>query len=429
MKKIVLSTIAALAVSATSLIASQQFYVDEKGQVFTTSAADRIAIENKETPVFSKAKGLEFSGVHYFGYTSANPKTTAAGADASVPTTVAVGNDTAKYANNSAGFELRRNYLQVKGFFNDKDYWRVTLDTTKELASTTSYANAYVKYAYMYLDEVLPYTGVEFGIAHRPWIDYEEHNSWYYRSFNKVMVEEKNKATEAGVDLVNSADLGANFKTKTDIFSSEIGIFNGEGYHADKKAANQENSSDMSVEWRLTGHLIGSGTKIGKADRTKDTYAHISTFGLMSQNHKDDTVAVNGAGEYDRAFYGIHTVYNQPLFLIAAQYVIAEDEAKNSIITDGKEYDAFSVNAEVRPFKDWTIIGRYDDYKIDKVTKATGVKTVSADGTKIIAGLGYKYSKYVTFIGSAKLINEEKANGGDTGESKDVYMLTTEVKW
>ena len=177
MKKIVLSTIAALAVSATSLIASQQFYVDEKGQVFTTSAPDRIAIENKESSVFSKAKSLEFSGTHYFGYTSANPDTT-----------VSSGNDTAKYANNSAGFELRRNYLQVKGFFNDKDYWRVTLDTTKELASSTSYANAFVKYAYLYIDGVLPYTGVEFGIAHRPWIDYEEHNGWFYRSFNKVMI-------------------------------------------------------------------------------------------------------------------------------------------------------------------------------------------------------------------------------------------------
>jgi hypothetical protein len=117
------------------------------------------------------------------------------------------------------------------------------------------------------------------------------------------------------------------------------------------------------------------------------------------------------------------------LFLIAAQYITAEDEAKNSIITDGKEYDAWSVNAEVRPFKDWTVIGRYDDYKIDKVAMTTGVKTVSADGTKVIAALAYKYNKNVSFIGSAKLINEEKANGGDTGESKDVYMFTTEVKW
>lgn len=430
MKKIVLSTIAALAVSATSLSAAQQFYVDDKGQVFTTSAPDRVALSaNDGVSLSSKSVRLDFSGVHYFGYTSADPKTTAAGADASVPTTVAVGDDTARYAARSSGFELRRNYVQVKGFFNDKDYFRVTMDATKELASSKSYADVFVKYAYIYLDNILPYTGVEFGIAHRPWIDYEEHNGWFYRSFNKVVIEEKGTATEAGVDLVNSSDLGANFKTKTENFSSEIGIFNGEGYHADKNAANQENDSKMSVEWRLTGHLIGSGNKVGKQNRTKDTYMHLSTFGLISQNHKDDSVAQNAAGEYDRTFYGLHTVYNQPEFLVAAQYITAEDEARDNAITNGKEYDVMSVNAEIRPIKDWTIIGRYDDYKIDSVAMGTGVKTVSADGTKLIAGLAYKYNKYVTLIGSAKFVDEEKANGGDTGQSKDVYMLTTEVHW
>lgn len=48
MKKIVLSTIAALAVSATSLSAAQQFYVDDKGQVFTTAAEGRTAINVEE---------------------------------------------------------------------------------------------------------------------------------------------------------------------------------------------------------------------------------------------------------------------------------------------------------------------------------------------------------------------------------------------
>lgn len=417
MKKIVLSTIAALAVSATALSAAQQFYVDEKGQVFTTSGPDRIAIENKDTSVFSKAKGLEFSGVHYFGYTNARPE-----------------NTNPSYSN-SGGFELRRNYVQVKGFFNEKDYWRVTMDATKELpddsAETTDegYADVFVKYAYLYLDGVLPYTGVEFGIAHRPWIDYEEHNGWYYRSFNKVVIEEKATETESGVDLVNSSDFGANFKTKTDVFSSEIGIFNGEGYHADKEAANQENDEKLSIEWRLTGHLIGSGKKVGKQDRTKDTYMHLSTFGLLSHNHKDDTTEMGGVGEYDRSFYGIHAVYNQPMFLLAAQYITAEDKARDTAVTSGKEYDVFSINAEVRPIKDWTIIGRYDDYQIDKVAAGTGITTVDKDGTKVIAGLAYKYNKYVTFIGSAKFIDEEDKLGEDTGNSKDVYMLTTEVKW
>lgn len=439
MKKIVLSTIAALAVSATALSAAQQFYVDEKGQVFTTSAPDRIAIENKESSVLSKAKSLEFSGTHVFGYTNTRPTTRL-----DVPS-----GDQSNYAGNSGGFEMRRNYVQVKGFFNDKDYWRVTFDATKELASdpgtdgkTKGYSEVFVKYAYLYLDGILPYTGVEFGIAHRPWIDYEANNGWFYGSFNKVAIEEKKGAAGSGVDLVNSADLGVNFKTKTDVFSSEIGIFNGEGYHADKGGANQENDEKLSVEWRLTGHLIGSGKKVGKQDRTKDSYAHISTFGLLSANHKDDKGEFDQLSdsalkvEYDRAFYGIHAVYNQPLFLIAAQYVTAEDEARGGntkAVTgwDKREYDLFSVNAEIRPMKDWTIIGRYDDYKWDDTAVNGSNMSSSTEGTKMIAALAYKYNKYVSFIGSAKFIEEESGatTKYDSGESKDVYMLTTEVKW
>ncbi len=459
MKKVVLSAIAAMVVSGVASADALTLYSDPKtGQVFTTPAEGRVEMGDfvdaktvdmadrdlesgfseykdamkKYVQVKSKAKKLDFSGTVYFGMTSANPDTTAptANLDTETKVTTASG-DKAIYADNSTGFELRRAYLQLKAYFNDKDYFRFTLDTTKELTSKTSYANTYFKYAYLYLDEVLPYTGVEVGIAHRPWIDYEEHNSWKYRSFNKVVLEEKGTATEAGVDLINSADLGFNFKTKTEMFSSELGMFNGEGYHADKKAANQQNSSDLSLEWRLTGHLIGSGKKVGKYDVTKDTYLHLSTYGLMSKNHKDNAVQPDDAAEYDRSIYGIHAVYNNPMFLIAGQYFMANDDAQNTTLTgaDSKEYKGWSINGEVRPITDWTIIGRYDDYSIDKEAKGTGVTTLDKEGTKVIAGLAYKYSKNISFIGSGKWIDEKDSAGKDTGESKDVYMLTTEVKW
>jgi len=452
MKKVALSALAAAMISGVASADALTLYSDPKtGQVYTTPGEGRVEmgdfvsakevdmqlreVESKGSEyqdkmskyvnVKSKAKTLEFSGTHYLGFTTAEPETKSS------------------TKGRSSGFEMRRNYVQVKAFFNDKDYARVTLDTTKELGSSVGtsadddtslktsqgggYADVFVKYAYLYLDKVLPYTGVEMGIVHRPWIDYEEHNAWHYRSFNKVALEEKATPTEAGVDLINSADFGVNFKTKTDMFSSEIGIFNGEGYHSDKRAGNQQNDSRLSVEWRLTGHLIGSGEKIGKNDRTKDTYLNISTMGLVSHNHKDDNISIGDSAEYDRTFYGVHAVYNQPAFLIAAQYVKAEDDVRLTTGTDS-EYDLFSINAEIRPFTDWTIIGRYDDYKKENKT-AAGVKTVSYEGTKKIAALAYKYNKNVSFIGTAKFVDEEASTGIDNGNSKDVYMLTTELKW
>lgn len=437
MNKIVLSALAALTIGTVGASASDvKLYSDANGQVFTTPAEGRTELVSKESSVFSKAPKLEFSGTHYFGLTSASPKTD----------TDVVNGDQSNYPATSTGFEMRRNYVQVKAFLNEKDYFRVTLDATKELASDETarngYANAFVKYAYLYMDKVLPATGVEIGIVHRPWIDYEEHNGWFYRSFNKVMVEEKGTATESGVDLVNSADLGFNLQTKTQYFSSEAGMFNGEGYHADKEAANQENSGDLSLEWRLTGHILGDGTKVGKNDRTKDTFANLSTFGLISKNHKDDKAALDQVSasalksEYDRSFYGVHAVYNQPLFLIAAQYFKATDASQDADIAanwDNRDYTGMSINGEIRPIKDWTIIGRYDDYKMDDTSVNGADMSSSVEGTKMIAGLAYKYSKNVSFIGSGKFIDEKSTvgtqDGYDTGHSKNVYMFTTEVKW
>lgn len=470
MKKVTLSALAAVMISGVASADALTLYSDPKtGQVYTTPGEGRVEMgdfisakdvdmaqresesafseykENmkKYTNVTSKAKKIEFSGTHYLGLTSAEATTTGT------------------YKNRSTGFEMRRNYVQAKAYFNDKDYVRVTMDATKELAqspdsafkasdgsssyNTTSqnsgFADVFIKYAYLYLDNVLPYTGVEAGIVHRPWIDYEEHNGWYYRSFNKVVLEEKGTPTEAGVDLVNSADLGVNFKTKTENFSSEIGIFNGEGYHADKGGANQANDSKLSIEWRLTGHLIGSGEKVGKADRTKDTYAHISTMGLISHNHKDDKSALDTVNtsttqsdalksEYDRTFYGIHAVYNQPEFLIAGQYIAAKDDMRSPLAGfDKVDYDVWSINAEIRPMQDWTVIARYDDYKIETTQQSNGAEKVYKDGNKIIAGLAYKYNKNVTFIGSGKWIDEKDSTGATTSEDKKVYMLTTELKW
>lgn len=472
MKKVALSALAAAMMSGAVYADALTLYSDPKtGQVYTTPGEGRVEMgdfidaksvdmanreqdssfseyldkQKKYVNVKSKAKTIEFSGTHYFGLSSNS-----------------YGENNAAGGDQSTGFELRRNYLQAKAYFNDKDYFRVTMDTTKELESTTSYANMYAKYAYLWLDEVLPYTGVEIGIAHRPWIDYEEHNSWYFRSINKVILEDKFstastsydttksawKSTTVGPDVLNSADLGVNFKTKTDYFSSELGIFNGEGYHADKAANNQQNSSDLSFEWRLTGHLLGNGTKVGKYKRDQDTYANISFAGLSSKNHKDDNVVVDDAKQYDRNAYWFHFVYNQPEFLIAAQYDVSDNTYQNSTTTETDyKMKMWSVNAEVRPFKDWTILARYDNLNTDwtdnaGTSAATKNKDHVGDANQFIYGIAYAYNKNVNFILSGKTVDAKDKTLAQTGTTntkqtysvgdqldKQSWMLTTEVKW
>jgi hypothetical protein len=321
--------------------------------------------EHKGTLVKSHVPVLKFSGTHYLGFVNST-----------------VADEDAKNK-----FETRRNYLQVKAYFkeNPKDYMRITLDTH----DSDGESNVRLKYAYLYLDNVLPNTGVEFGQAHRPWIDYEEHSAWNYRSISKVMVEDHN-----GAHLTNSADRGINFKTKTPYFSSELGVFNGEGYHG------EETGDGLSGEWRLTGHVLGTGKKKSKPS---ETYANISFFGQQNQEYK---------GGEDLNWMGLHAVYNQPEFLVAAQYIDVPDG------TVDQEGTGYSVNGEYRITPKINALGRYDYFDMDDN---------SGEKKRALAGIAYKYNHNVEFI--ANYLKEGGSKLTSNDEDNEAIMLTAAVEW
>lgn len=340
--------------------------------LLSTAAASLLASSiYADVTVKANAATLKFSGTHYIGFVHKDPQS----------------GDSDDY------FETRRNYFQVKAYFTDrpKDYIRITTDTHNEKGGAV---NVWLKYAYLYLDNILPYTGVEIGQVHRPWIDYEEHHGWLYRSIAKTFVEE-----HQGAHFTNSADKGLDFKTKTENFSSELAIVNGEGYHENDR----DGENGLSYEWRLTANLYGTGKKHVHA--TKDTYADISFLGQYNtKTLKNDE---------DFVWYGLHAVYNQPEFLIAGMYVTADDQgaANNS-----KTGSGWSVNGEYRPTQDWALLARYDAFSADD----------NKDRKQYIVGAAYKYSKNIKFIANLFHIDPD-SNTDDDATNK--YMLTAEVKW
>jgi hypothetical protein len=365
-------------------------------QVFTQDAPGRVELKDKYTPVQSKAFSLKFSGTHYLGFVSSK----------------------ADGEERENRFETRRNYFQVKAYFNKKDFLRLTLDSFQETkgqylsevdleTGDVSYSSekekgswlTRVKYAYLYLDNILPHTGVEFGQVHRPWIDYEEHHSWWYRSASKVYMEDGTAA-----HLMNSADLGFNLKTKLPYFSSEIGLFNGEGYH------DIENGEGLSTEARFTFHALSTGTKKVKRN---DDYLNISYYGVKSF---DD----NKRGNNDFTMHGIHAVYNKPAFLIAAQYLKADNG-------DYQKYDGdgYSLNFEIRPMKKLWFIGRYDVWDQNNARSNHG-----GDRMQYLLGAVYNYNKNVKFITNVKTVDFDEEDILNSGEKDSIdLMFTAEVKW
>jgi len=400
MKKIVLSALAAMSLGSVAANAID-LYEDTNGQVFTSAAEGRTLVKDKSVSVFSKADKLKFSGLTYIGYSYNDYK--------DGETSVAGTN----YRNDASQFEIRRSYFQLKAYLLDdpKSYYRITFDVhqdTKDVGSgTDGDMIVRVKYAYLYLDAVLPFTGLEVGIAHRPWHDYEEHNAWFYRNISKVLVEQKN-----GGNLSNSADFGFNFKTRTQYFDSEFGIFNGEGYHAV-----QNTPRGISFEWRTTAHLLGVA---GKDKQTSRTYLDASFFGQYNTGHKDATVGAVTESQ-DLVFAGLHTVYNQPEFLLSAQYVYSDNTSDILNNISEQAGSGYSANGEYRfgKEKEYRVLARYDAWTPEAADK---------ENRTYIGGLAWEQNSNVQWVANVEMTDNEDGSSRENFNGM-AYMLTAEVRF
>ena len=118
-----------------------------------------------------------------------------------------------------------------------------------------------VRLKYAFIDYLLPEFAiftephVEFGLVHRPWLDFEEHMN-YYRVQGTMFIERNHifNSADYGVTLFSmlGGEMDEDYRTKVNsrypgrYGSLAIGVYNGGGYHAIEK------NSDKSIEARLT---------------------------------------------------------------------------------------------------------------------------------------------------------------------------------
>lgn len=399
MKKIVLSTLTALSIATVASATDVKFYQDANGQVFTTNAEGRTAIADKSSSVFSKSDKLDFSMLAYLGYRNTDYRTaTSTTANADFNT-----------------FEARRAYFQVKAHLleDPKSYFRVTLDAGQNAnANGDGSYNMRIKYAYLFLNDILPYTGVEAGIAHTTWLDYEEGHSWLYRNILETFSEQGN-----GGKLQASADAGVNFKTNTTYLSTEIGIYNGEGYHGNQPTT-ADASMGMDYEARATIHALGVDGK-----DSKKTYWDVSLFGKYNaQGNKVAATTAPAAAQYytDTKYLAIHSVFNTEPLLVAAQYIKSADTDTSAAIS-AKAGSGYSVNFDARMGEkdQYHLFGRYDTWTATKATASAE----KAQNT-YIGGVAYDMNKNVQLVANV-IVNDNE----NTTTSKNDYMLTAQVQF
>jgi hypothetical protein len=318
---------------------------------FAMASSDGITVE-------SKAGTLKFSGEHRLTYTNTDGD-----------------ND----------FSVDRTYLQVKAYFFDdpKSYARITMDVKEDDGTY----DAYLKYGYLYLNDILPHTGVEIGQVHKPWVDYEEHYGFPMQAVYGVYTDK--------LHITNSADRGLNFKTKLDNFSSEIGVFQGEGYKDTPDYADE----GFSFDARLTYHVFGR--------KDKTNYLNISLAGAANTKHRD-----LGNGDYGDMNWGlVHAAYRNSDLLVAAQYL---DVFKDDTVDGDNKGDGYSLNAQYFFTEQISAFARYDYFQRDRD---------DYEKKNTIGGVAYKYNKYVTFALSG--LKLEKTGSDDANK----FQALVWVKW
>jgi len=148
-------------------------------------------------------------------------------------------------------------------------------------------------------------------------------------------------------------------------------------------------------------YILGTGKQKAKKSLK---YANVSFFG---QQNKES----NKHGNEDLNWMGVHAVYNQPEFLVSAQYIDVADGI------DSKRGKGYSVNGEYRVTDKYNLIARYDNFKQDIDSK---------ERKRSLVGVAYEYNKNVEFIANYL---KEGGDALDSTKTRDAVMLTAAVEW
>lgn len=250
-------------------------------------------------------------------------------------------------------FLIKRAYLNVKFDIAPFLQARVTPDIHQDATGDwkTRFKYVYGKFHWKELGFIgKPY--VEFGLAHMPWLDFEEHINRF--RMQDTMFMERNH-------LFNSADLGVMFggnfggelpeEYRHEVNhhyagrwgSFQVGLYNGGGYHAVEQTSNKALEGRISLR-PMPDALPGF---------------QVTAFGLIGKG--------NAPSEPDWNLGNLMLSYESPRFVVTGQYERGEGNQKGNMAdADGKplKHKGYSVFGELRlgEARAWSLIGRYDHF-------------------------------------------------------------------
>ena len=218
-----------------------------------------------------------------------------------------------------SSFNLKRGYFTVKTKLNDVLSARYTQDiTTDKEGGDMGNVEMRLKYLYLKLDlkntEALKNTYFEFGMVHRPWLDFEQKLNGY-RVQGKMFTDRYSLTTSADFGITYAGLLGGKIDKDYQnnvskdypgrLGSFSLGVYNGGGYHA------LEKNNNKVIEGRLTlrpmpeimpGVQLSYSFSYGKTNtiwNNGDYRLNLLYLSSQSRYHKLLGTYYTGKGSYD----------------------------------------------------------------------------------------------------------------------------------
>jgi hypothetical protein len=250
-------------------------------------------------------------------------------------------------------FTLKRGYLDVNKSVTPFLDARITTDLHQDSTGDWKPRFKYVYGKFKWAGSgVLQKPYVEFGLAHMPWLDYEEHIN-RFRMQDPMFMERNGLFNSADVGVMFGGnfgeDLPAEYKKNVNSHyagrygSYQVGVYNGTGYHT------AEANTNKVIEGRVSLRPL------------PDSLPGLQ-FSLFGVNGKGNTAA-----EPDWNLYAFMTSYESPRWVATAQYFSGTgNQSGGAIDSTGASVDrkGYSVFTEVRlgESANYSLIGRYDHF-------------------------------------------------------------------
>jgi len=300
-------------------------------------------------------------------------------------------------------FGIDRGYINIRHRLNDRWSGRITPDVTLD-----DYGDAKVRLKYAYGDVELDDLGfltsphVEFGIAHRPWLDYEEHIN-LYRNQGTMFLERNHLFNSADYGMTFFALLGGELDDEYQERVSSaypgrwgslaVGVYNGGGYHA------PENNQNKSIEGRISIRPLPDAAP----------GLQVAYNGILGKGNTEEAP--------DWTVNTLFVSWETPDLALTAQRYWGVGDTKGNFVDDDAvalDQDGFSVFGEYRLHgPGLSLIGRYDSFASEGE---------EGDSDRLIAGVAYHIQGHSKILAD---INVESPDGFDTIRSR-VFKLGLE---